>query len=671
MVRGKQTVNADSLNAPASIPAAAPDLPAATSAFTGVRSFFLLNLLQKLVTFSLNQCLINLTSPEVFGQAAVQLELLLSTVLFLSREGIRIATLRTLIPTGTNANNDDSNEQHQQFQRLVNLSWVPCMLISVAIIVLSGSIVCGYQFQSVDIVTVLLYCCGAFLEALGEPLFNAYQNALQLRPQMRADTAAVFARSLVTVFVVAYLQWGVRGFGVAQMSYGLVHFLTLLSCVNNTPLNGRIRQLHEYLPRRIASSSPTASSSKSAVTQFVDLPLFTVAMTATGSSLLKHLLTEADKIMLSLLVSNYDQGIFAVANNYGSLVARLIYLPVENACRLAFSKLAAEIGQQAERCAICVQSADDQSSSHVNTRNSKHKTDAVEVELQGTLALLQTKVQEMKSMLLRLLVAVAAFGCIFPLFGLPYISLLVNVLLSSSWRKPETVQTLSCYCVYLLVLGLNGISESFVQSVAAPKAFVRLNIGLCVSTVVYVGVAAVCVRRFGTSGLVMANIASMCVRIISSLLFVHAYFKRPADHYLEQAVKCNKTDNSSEATAKLQQIVKTTGSQQLSCSPIDDVTVSLRSLIGANLSRSVLFVAVLTGSIWALKLSARGFDSSLLLMDETLPTRARMMAFAMPAVKHIGLGAIAFAVTCTVFVFVVVTKAEIMKTVRLLTGKQN
>lgn len=39
-----------------------------------------------------------MTSPEIFGAAAIQFELILSTILFLSREGVRTTILRVKTP---------------------------------------------------------------------------------------------------------------------------------------------------------------------------------------------------------------------------------------------------------------------------------------------------------------------------------------------------------------------------------------------------------------------------------------------------------------------------------------------------------------------------------------------------------------------------------------------
>ena len=49
----------------------------------------------------------------------------------------------------------------------------------------------------------------------------------------------------------------------------------------------------------------------------------------TGQSLVKHFLTEGDKFLVSRLSPLADQGGYAVAANYGSLVARIVFQPIE------------------------------------------------------------------------------------------------------------------------------------------------------------------------------------------------------------------------------------------------------------------------------------------------------------------------------------------------------
>src|SRR5581483_10477027 len=65
-----------------------------SSSVAGASSLVMLQLISRLATFVLHQIVLRYTDPATFGIASVQLELLLATILFLSREGFRCALLR-------------------------------------------------------------------------------------------------------------------------------------------------------------------------------------------------------------------------------------------------------------------------------------------------------------------------------------------------------------------------------------------------------------------------------------------------------------------------------------------------------------------------------------------------------------------------------------------------
>ncbi len=122
-----------------------------------------LQLFSRLFTFTLNQVLIRMASPEIFGAAAIQFELILSTILFLSREGIRTTILRVKNPGPAS----------------MNLSFVPM----VAGIPLAAAITWGYARYAKDELkvrpffgeAVAVYALAAVLELLTEPFHNLYE----------------------------------------------------------------------------------------------------------------------------------------------------------------------------------------------------------------------------------------------------------------------------------------------------------------------------------------------------------------------------------------------------------------------------------------------------------------------------------------------------------------
>jgi oligosaccharide translocation protein RFT1 len=141
---------------------------------------------------------------------------------------------------------------------------------------------------------------------------------------------------------------------------------------------------------------------------------------------------QGDKIMLSLVSSHYDQGVYALAHNYGSLAARLLFQPLEESGRLMFSRLAPQGGGRGE---------------------------GGEKERLRTLSrLLSTLVK-----------LVTLVGLVFACFGANYTRVLLRVLLpGKAWAEGgQAAKVLSWYCLYVLLLALNGMTEAFVYATAS------------------------------------------------------------------------------------------------------------------------------------------------------------------------------------------------------------
>lgn len=459
---------------------------------TGAKWIFVVNIVQKLSTFALNQALIRWTPPEVFGQAFIQYDLLLSTLLFLSREGIRLSVLRA------NITNDRDR------QEIVNLSWIPPVLLTVVIVFQT---LFGY-FANGRV--AMLYCTGALLESLGEPFYNVFQSALEIHARLRAETVAVSLRCLVAFYCIAHLRMGIAGFGVAQVVYGGAYTVVLVVQLYfshiRTDLGERLR-VGNFFPRSLSVN--TGQETPWLLRWLATEQTASVAWTLTLSSVVKHLLTEADKIALNLAGrSSAEMGVYAVTNNYGSLVARMVFLPVEDSARIAFAKGAADVRTRASAASA---SLGDPSRKHTRAQD----VQAVVDSLRALCVLF--------SRLVRLMAAVGVF---FPVVGCAYSELAVGVLFAPQWRIAETVQTLSLYCAYIFVLGVNGVTEAFVQAVAPPASLGRLGAGLVGSTAMFAVSVVPCVQLFGTGGIVLANALSMAARVAFNLWFVHGTFSR-------------------------------------------------------------------------------------------------------------------------------------------------
>ena len=181
-------------------------------------SLVLLQLFSRAFTFGLNQALVRLATPQTFGTAAIQFELLLSTILFLSREGVRNALLRSSVKD----KRKDSN-----VALVENISLIPVFLG----IPVSGLTALVYlQFASTTTtsqphfhLSVVVYAVAAVLELLSEPLYIRAQNELRLKVRVRAEGAAVVAKSVVTFLVLAFAsgEWALVSFAAGQAAYSL------------------------------------------------------------------------------------------------------------------------------------------------------------------------------------------------------------------------------------------------------------------------------------------------------------------------------------------------------------------------------------------------------------------------------------------------------------------
>jgi len=209
------------------------------SSLANASSLVLLQLFSRAFTFGLNQALVRLATPQTFGTAAIQFELLLSTILFLSREGVRNALLRSSV----------KDEKRDSNVALVeNISLIPVFLG----VPVSGLTALVYVHFASTITTsqphfhlsVAIYAVAAILELLSEPLYIRAQNELKLNIRVRAEGTAVVSKSVVTFLVLAIAsgEWALVAFALGQAAYGLSLLVVFLG-VYEGDIN--------YVPKRV------------------------------------------------------------------------------------------------------------------------------------------------------------------------------------------------------------------------------------------------------------------------------------------------------------------------------------------------------------------------------------------------------------------------------------
>jgi len=188
------------------------------SSFTGTIYLFLLQLFSRSITFILNQILLRFTSAKVLGIVNIKLELILETILFISREGIRMSLLRSKssseeIEKKTKDEKEKNSKSIEEtlipIQKAVNLSYIPI------IIGCSLTLLVTYYFNKKENInteesnssSIVLYSVAAFVELLSEPLYILTQYYLMFNIRVKAEGFAIFIRSIASFIFTIYINY--------------------------------------------------------------------------------------------------------------------------------------------------------------------------------------------------------------------------------------------------------------------------------------------------------------------------------------------------------------------------------------------------------------------------------------------------------------------------------
>lgn len=205
-------------------------------------------------------------------------------------------------------------------------------------------------------------------------------------------------------------------------------------------------------------------------------------------SIVKHALTQGDTFLITALAPPLAQGIYALANNYGGLLARLLLQPIEESSRNKFGKLL----------------------STVDGAPSKAKIG----EAQKDISML------LRSYVLLSVCVVAAGPTVAPL--------LLKIVAGSRWTTSGAGDVLATYCYYIPLLAFNGLTEAFVSSVATESEVNHQSVWMLAFSAGFAGSAFLFLRvlNMGAEGLVWANVLNMSFRVVWSTAFITSYLKR-------------------------------------------------------------------------------------------------------------------------------------------------
>lgn len=447
----------------------------------GATFLILLQVASRALTFAVNQVLLRFLSPELLGVSA-QLELFSISVLYFARESLRVALQR----------------QAQGTQAVVNLSYLalvtgfPLTYVLAHLWLRSDTPNVPYFAEALG-----LYCVATIIELLTEPCFSAVQQKLLYKVRASAESTATLLRCFGTcgsAILASRLRTdvGILPFAIGQLAYALG--LLVVYLYNMWPV-ARNEQF-TLLPRQLAPTKDT-----SVIFRYFSKPLLRLTGSLTLQSALKYILTQGDSLLITKYTSLTDQGAYALASNYGGLVARMLFQPIEESSRNMFAKLCANAGPAPD----------------AKTKENVQQSQEQKRNL--------SQAAKVLTIILRLYAIISLFAIT---LGPTLAPLLLSVVAGKKWSATTASNVLATYCYYIPFLAINGVTEGFVAAVATNKELYAQSLSMGFFFAAFAGSAWFFLgqMQLGGSGVVLANTVNMALRIVWNTWFVKRFFSR-------------------------------------------------------------------------------------------------------------------------------------------------
>ncbi|XP_072928045.1 man(5)GlcNAc(2)-PP-dolichol translocation protein RFT1 isoform X1 [Hemitrygon akajei] len=453
---------------------------ALTSAATLASHSAGLQILFRVLTFILNGYTLRYVSKETVGIVNVRLMLLYSTVVFLAREAFRKACLNVGV--------------ERKWSQIINLLWLTVPLGIFWALLLAWAWLNLVEIPDPAVIPhyevgVMAFGISAVVELLSEPMWVLAQVHMLVRLKVIAESLAMAVKCILTVVCITLVPyWGLYVFSLAQLLYSstllmcyLLYFMKFIGSEEAQKRSFPLSTLTDLLPKPLPYQ------------HVVDLRLAKLTWTFYKQCCLKQILTEGERYLMTFLnILNFgEQGVYDIVNNLGSLVARFLFLPIEESFYIFFASVL-ERGKE--------------------TRHQREE----EVRLAAVVL----------KMLLKLVLLI---GVTISVFGYSYSELALDIYGGSMLSSGPGPGLLRCYCVYVLLIAVNGVTECFTFAVMSNEEVGRYNFVMLALSLSFLGLSYCLTLWQGAVGFILANCLNMALRIMHSLRYISGYF-RPTEH---------------------------------------------------------------------------------------------------------------------------------------------
>jgi oligosaccharide translocation protein RFT1 len=211
----------------------------------------------------------------------------------------------------------------------------------------------------------------------------------------------------------------------------------------------------------------------------------------------KYIAAEGEHLVLFFFASAQQQGVYEFVFNLGSLIPRIVFLPIEKTAFAMFSNFRTSSSSQ-------VTTKDNGATTATTTTNNNNNAEQMRVW--------------------RLLMNVSTLISLTYLATCPtYIHFLVHLVYGAKWSNTEAPTLLGVYGVYLLLIGINGLVEAARDALVPSTELQRQNAFVVLSVALHLAFGTLGLYFVGALGLLFAACVTTLLRCMFNVVTFERY----------------------------------------------------------------------------------------------------------------------------------------------------